>query len=118
MHELRRAQDRLRVLFGTSFVYICIYIYICVYMYIDPPLTTVIHTCIPSSPPPQQQSTGYDDAPVKRNTTKAHEHMGLWDLGTRRTLDQLIEFTGVDTRKKEVCVFVVVVLWCSSYVGW
>jgi hypothetical protein len=28
--------------------------------------------------------------------------LGAWDLGTKRTLEQLIEFTGVNPRKKEV----------------
>lgn len=55
-----------------------------------------------ASRPKPPYHAGYDDAPVKRNTTEAHALMGLWDLGTRRSLDQLIEFTGVDTRKKEV----------------
>ena len=45
---------------------------------------------------------GCPDAKVKRNTTEAHELLGKWDLGTRRTLEQLIEFTGVDSQKYEV----------------
>jgi hypothetical protein len=45
---------------------------------------------------------GYKDAPIDRNSTDAHEFMGRWDLGTRRSLAQLIDFTGVDTINHEV----------------
>ncbi|KAM3573901.1 hypothetical protein VYU27_004170 [Nannochloropsis oceanica] len=45
---------------------------------------------------------GYKDAPVARNSTGAHDLMGKWDLGTRRSLAQLIDFTGVDTINREV----------------
>lgn len=59
------------------------------------------HTLTPSS---NKKKKGYPDAPIERNSTEAHALLGKWDLGTRRTLNQLIEFTGVDTRKKEVGV--------------
>lgn len=45
---------------------------------------------------------GYKDAPIARNSTEAHDLMGRWDLGTRRSLAQLIDFTGVDTINREV----------------
>lgn len=45
---------------------------------------------------------GYKDAPLARNSTEAHDFMGRWDLGTRRSLAQLIDFTGVDTINHEV----------------
>ena len=45
---------------------------------------------------------GYKDAPIDRNSTEAHDFMGRWDLGTRRSLAQLIDFTGVDTINHEV----------------
>jgi len=45
---------------------------------------------------------GYKDAPIARNSTEAHDVMGRWDLGTRRSLAQLIDFTGVDTINHEV----------------
>lgn len=45
---------------------------------------------------------GMPDATVPRNSSAAHELLGAWDLGTRRTLQQLIDFTGVDTTRYEV----------------
>jgi len=61
-----------------------------------------------SSPLPQRSRNrlkvmlGYEDAPIARNSTEAHDFMGRWDLGTRRSLAQLIDFTGVDTINHEV----------------
>lgn len=38
------------------------------------------------------------DATVPRNGSGAAKALGQWDLGTKRSLDQLIDFTGIDTR--------------------
>lgn len=45
---------------------------------------------------------GMPDATVSRNSSAAHELLRKWDLGTKRSLDQLIDFTGVDTRNYNV----------------
>ena len=42
------------------------------------------------------------DASVKRNTTEAKAMLGRWDLGNKRSLGQLIEFTGIDTRNYKI----------------
>lgn len=107
--ELKRAHDRLKVLFGAFWLFLpCVFwhiymcsvcVFLCIGRWGKLNLTTT-----PPKPPRTHiwQQTGYDDAPLKRNTSEAHAFLGKWDLGTRRTLEQLIEFTGLDTRKKEV----------------
>jgi len=39
---------------------------------------------------------------VKRDTPEARKMLGRWDLGGKRSLNQLIAFTGVDTRKTKI----------------
>jgi len=39
---------------------------------------------------------------VKRDTPEARNMLGRWDLGDKRRLNQLIAFTGVDTRKTKI----------------
>jgi len=45
---------------------------------------------------------GAPDAHVKRDTPEAKKMLGKWDLGEKRSLNQLIAFTGVDTRKTKI----------------
>lgn len=40
-------------------------------------------------------------AVIKRDDPEAAKVLGKWDLGTQRSLDQLINFTGMDTRNYE-----------------
>lgn len=42
--------------------------------------------------------TGGNDAKVPRNSSEAAKLLGRWDLGSKRSLNQLIQFTGIDTR--------------------
>lgn len=45
---------------------------------------------------------GYSGAVVGRETPAAAEMLGRWDLGKKRSLNQLIAFTGADTRETKV----------------
>lgn len=45
---------------------------------------------------------GDPDAHIKRDTPEAKEMLGRWDLGEKRSLNQLIAFTGVDTRNSKI----------------
>ncbi|TFJ83196.1 hypothetical protein NSK_005505 [Nannochloropsis salina CCMP1776] len=45
---------------------------------------------------------GDSTAPLARNTSEAHAFLARWDLGNRRSLEQLIQFTGVDTVNREI----------------
>jgi hypothetical protein len=42
------------------------------------------------------------DATVPRNSSEAHRLLGRWDLGRKRSLDQLIAFTGVDSKNYKI----------------
>jgi hypothetical protein len=41
-------------------------------------------------------------AKTPRNSSAAGQMLGRWDLGKKRSLDQLIDFTGVDTRNYRI----------------
>lgn len=104
--ELKRAHDRLKVLFGAFWLFlpcVCLHIHVSHATFVTAgKIESDDHTTPTTHAQIWKKQTGYDDAPLKRNTSEAHAFLGKWDLGTRRTLEQLIEFTGLDTRKKEV----------------
>jgi hypothetical protein len=99
--EVERSADRLRTLLGeaaaTSIVFLADYIllHLSIHSLATCVFTTVLLLGLIAV-------SGSPDAKVSRNSSAAHELLGQWDLGNARTLDQLIDFTGVDARQYKI----------------
>lgn len=98
--ELQRSHERLRTLLGRLRGRPCLV----ATGLIDPWRSRVLGCAnsfavatATTAPPP-----GMPHAIVKRDTPEAAKLLGKWDLGSQRSLDQLINFTGVDSRNYEI----------------